>query len=68
MKVVVNLAVCQGHARCEDLCPEVFSTDAVEGKCVINQPEFPPELEEKVRVAVRNCPEGALRISAGAKP
>jgi ferredoxin len=66
MKVLVNLAVCQGHARCEDLCPEVFSTDAVEGKCVINQPEFPPELEAKVRMAVRNCPEGALRI-AGAK-
>lgn len=63
MRVHVNLDVCQGHARCEDICPEVFSTDAVEGKCVINQPEFPDELEEKVRLAVRNCPEGALRIS-----
>jgi ferredoxin len=68
MKVHVKLAVCQGHARCEDLCPEVFSTDAIEGKCVINQPEFPPELEEKVRLAVRNCPEGALRITTGAAP
>jgi len=65
MKVHVKLAVCQGHARCEDLCPEVFSTDAIEGKCVIEQPEFPPKLEEKVRLAVRNCPEGALRISGG---
>lgn len=67
MKVLVNLDICQGHARCEDICPEVFSTDAVEGKCVINQPEFPPELEEKVRLAVRNCPEGALRVAKGAK-
>jgi ferredoxin len=66
MKVHVKLAVCQGHARCEDLCPEVFSTDALEGKCVIKQPEFPPELEAKVRMAVRNCPEGALRITTGA--
>jgi len=65
MRVLVNLAVCQGHARCEDLCPEVFATDPVEGKCVIEQPEFPPELEAKVRLAVRNCPEGALRIAAG---
>jgi ferredoxin len=44
----------------------VFSTDAIEGKVVIEQPEFPPELEEKVRLAVRNCPEGALRIAKGA--
>jgi ferredoxin len=68
MRVLVKLEICQGHARCEDLCPEVFATDAVEGKCVIKQSEFPPELEEKVRLAVRNCPEGALRIAAGAKP
>ena len=65
IRVLANLNICQGHARCEDLCPEVFSTDAVEGKVVIEQPEFPPELEEKVRLAVRNCPEGALRIAKG---
>lgn len=62
MKVYANLSVCQGHARCEDLCPEVFATDAIEGKVVIANPEVPAALEEKVRLAVRNCPEGALRI------
>lgn len=67
MKVVANMSVCQGHARCEDLCPEVFSTDAIEGKVVIDNPEFPEELEEKVRLAVRNCPEGALRIVKGGR-
>ena len=64
MKVFVNLDLCQGHARCEDICPQVFATDAVEGKCVIADPRVPPELEERVRLAVRNCPEGALRLSA----
>lgn len=64
MKVIVNLDLCQGHARCEDICPQVFGTDAVEGKCVIIDPQVPPELEERVRLAVRNCPEGALRLSA----
>ncbi|WP_231568053.1 ferredoxin [Sphingobium herbicidovorans] len=54
-----------GTGRCEDLCPEVFSTDAAEGKVVIEKAEFPQELEEKVRLAVRNCPEGALRIARG---
>lgn len=65
MRVIANMNICQGHARCEDLCPEVFGTDAVEGKVVILQSEFAPELESKVRVAVRNCPEGALRLVKG---
>ena len=63
MKVHVNLNVCQGHARCEDICPEIFATDEIEGKAVIKHETVPAELEEKARLAVRNCPEGALRIS-----
>lgn len=63
MKVIANHELCQGHARCEDLCPQVFATDAVEGKVVIANPDVPPELEAKVRLAVRNCPEGALRLA-----
>lgn len=62
MRVIANHEQCQGHARCEDLCPQVFATDAVEGKVVIVNEQVPPELEDKVRLAVRNCPEGALRI------
>lgn len=63
MRVTVDLNVCQGHARCQDRCPEVFATDAVEGKCVILKPEVPAELQDKARLAVRNCPEGALAIT-----
>jgi ferredoxin len=63
MRVIANHVLCQGHARCEDLCPEVFATDAVEGKVVIVQEEVPAALEDKVRLAVRNCPEGALRVA-----
>ncbi|TCJ37018.1 ferredoxin [Parafrankia sp. BMG5.11] len=63
MRVILNAAQCQGHARCEELCPEVFATDAVEGKAIVLRPEFGAELEEKVRLAVRNCPEGALRVT-----
>lgn len=62
MKVEVMLDVCQGHARCQDRCPEVFSTDEIEGKCVILMPDVPAQLQEKARLAVRNCPEGALVI------
>ncbi|HPG26182.1 MAG TPA: ferredoxin [Myxococcota bacterium] len=63
MKVHVDLDLCQGHARCESICPEVFATDAVEGKCVLRETVVPPAVEENARLAVRNCPEGALSTS-----
>jgi len=68
MRVIANHDLCQGHARCEDLCSEVFATDAVEGKVVIANPEVPAALEDKVRLAVRNCPEGALRLARSDVP
>ena len=63
MRVHVNLSLCQGHARCEEICPEVFATDEVEGKCLILREIVPDGLLEKARLAVRNCPEGALRLT-----
>lgn len=67
MRVIANRDLCQGHARCEDLCPEVFATDAIEGKVVIVQADVPTALEDKARLAVRNCPEGALRVRRSGK-
>ena len=63
MKIEVIPEVCQGHARCQERCPEVFGTDDVEGKCVILMPDVPAALEQKARLAVKNCPEGALVIT-----
>lgn len=65
MRIIVDRDACQGHARCQDCCPEVFSTDAIEGKCVLLMTEVPPHLQDKARKAVRNCPEGALSIARG---
>jgi ferredoxin len=65
MRVDVIHEICQGHARCQERCPEVFGTDEVEGKCVILLPDVPPELEHKARLTVKNCPEGALVITSG---
>ncbi len=63
MKVLLDHDMCQGHACCQDRCPEVFSTDDVEGKCVLLMHDVPPILEDKARKAVKNCPEGALSIA-----
>lgn len=62
MKVYVDLELCSGHAHCVQKCPDVFDTDDTLGKCVIVQETVPADCEEKVRKAVRSCPEGALRV------
>ena len=63
MKVRVDLNVCQGHARCQEICPEVFATDDIEGKCVILNEDVPSQHADDAMLAVRNCPEGALSAS-----
>ena len=50
---------CQGHARCWEVCPEVFSLND-EGHSVVSVAEVPAELAAKVSRAVSNCPERAI--------
>jgi ferredoxin len=59
MKVLLDTDLCQGHARCWDICPEVFDLDE-EGHAVVLQPEVPPELQDKALDAIANCPERAI--------
>ncbi len=59
MKVAVDADLCQGHARCWDICPEVFELDD-EGHAAVPVADVPPELEAKARQAVVNCPERAI--------
>jgi len=62
MRVAVDPEVCQGHARCWEICPQVFSLDD-EGHSYVSDPEVPVALEAKARDAVENCPERAITIS-----
>ena len=61
MKVAVDPELCQGHARCWDICPEVFGLDD-EGHAVVLVDEVPPALEGGVRDASVNCPERAIAV------
>lgn len=61
MKVAVDPDRCQGHARCWEICPEVFSLDE-EGFAVAT-PTVPPEFEARAREAIDNCPERAIVVS-----
>lgn len=61
MKVSVDEDRCQGHARCWDICPEVFELNE-EGHSVVRTPDVPAELESKAREAAANCPERAISV------
>ena len=61
MKVAVDLDLCQGHAVCENEAPEVFAVPK-NGTVTILVERPAAGLHDKVRVAVKYCPTGALRI------
>ena len=62
MKVQVDARICAGFSACLGVCPEVFELHD-DGYAVVRVGEVPPELEERVREAVSQCPSGAISIS-----
>jgi ferredoxin len=62
MKVTVDPDLCQGHARCWEICPEVFSLDE-EGHSVVSVTEVPAEFEAQAARAAVNCPERAITVA-----
>ena len=62
MRVVVDTERCQGHNRCYALAPELFDVDDYGTAMVVGDGIVTPELEEKARLAVANCPEYAISI------
>ena len=62
MRVRVDGAKCQGHNRCMQVAAELFDVDDYGYSHERNEGVVPPELEEKARLAVKNCPEQAISI------
>ena len=65
MKVVVDLALCQGHSVCLGEAPEVFDVcEEDDGypqvKVLLENP--PEELREKVMTAARYCPNHVITV------
>ena len=60
MKVRVDEGLCQGHTLCAMKAPEVFDLDEVDGHSLVIDENVPAGLQEKVRQAVRSCPERAI--------
>jgi ferredoxin len=62
MEVAVDADRCQGHARCWQICPEVFTLDE-EGHSFVSPSQVSTELEHKAVEAADNCPERAITIT-----
>jgi ferredoxin len=61
VKVIVDSHLCQGHARCVTICPDVFDIDD-QGNGIVIQDEVPADLIDDVDEAVLACPESAIRV------
>ena len=62
-RVHVDREKCQGHNRCYSLAPELFDVDDLGESFEKGDGTVPPELEEKARRAVANCPEFAITMT-----
>ena len=60
MRVHVDPERCQGHNRCFAIAPELFDIDDLGQSHEVGDGAVPPELEDKARLAVANCPELAI--------
>lgn len=61
-RLVVDGEKCQGHNRCRLLAPELIEIDDLGFAHAKGDGKVLPEQAEKARLAVRNCPEFALRL------
>jgi ferredoxin len=63
LRVRVNRARCQGHARCAALAPELFEIDGSGDASEAGDGVVPPLLVDKAYLARANCPEFAVKIA-----
>lgn len=69
MRIVVDLARCQGYAQCVFLAPGVFRLHGEEG--LLYRPDVPDDQLARVRQAAAACPVQAIllgeEVGAGAR-
>lgn len=63
MRVLVDPALCQGHARCVMSAPDAFSLDDVECHARVVADPVPAELAEAAHLAAESCPERAITVA-----
>jgi ferredoxin len=62
MRIVVNLALCQGYAQCCFLAPDVFEFNGQEALMYTPEPEAAQR--DRVLRAAKACPVQAILVDA----
>lgn len=62
MRVQIDAKLCQGHGRCYDLAPELFTDDDEGYGTVVGDGAVPPDGLPQARLAASNCPEQAIDV------
>jgi ferredoxin len=62
MRISVDPDKCEGHNRCYSIAPELFDVDDYGYASAKGDGMVPPELEDKARLAIDNCPEFAIAV------
>jgi len=60
MRIVVDLAICQGYAQCAFLAPDAFRIYGEEA--LLYDPQPRDQLKERVRQAAAACPVQAISV------
>lgn len=62
MKVVIDLALCQGHGQCQEAAPNIFEVGD-DGYAYLLVDAIPAAEEANTRDAALRCPADAIRIT-----
>ncbi|MCD4524285.1 ferredoxin [Nocardioides sp. cx-173] len=64
MKVLLNQSACQGHGRCYEIAPDIF-TDDERGYGEVTRDEVPsdPAQARALAEAISSCPEMAISVA-----
>jgi ferredoxin len=62
MRITIDEGLCQGHARCAALVPELFDVDEDGYGLVRPGCEQVADGDERAMLAIDNCPEQAIRL------
>jgi ferredoxin len=61
VRIIVDYDMCASNAVCMGIAPEIFEVRD-DGFLYLSTETPGPELADKVRMAVNNCPTGALSL------
>ncbi|SFO65351.1 2'-carboxy-2,3-dihydroxybiphenyl 1,2-dioxygenase small subunit and ferredoxin fusion protein [Pseudonocardia ammonioxydans] len=64
MKVVLDVAKCEGFASCVLSAPEVFDLDEEDNIAIVLEAEPPARLRSALEAAVLACPVRAITLTA----